>query len=99
MTAAKQILVSVSFSVPLLAGCAGGAPVPLTPGTYYVSIALSESRGETDARMRARENADRHCDRYDRKSEILDSRIMEGEGGQAASLDLIFRCGEALDDI
>jgi hypothetical protein len=81
-----------------LAGCAGGAPVPLTPGTYYVSITLNESRGESDARIRAEENARRYCGRFDRDTEILDSRLMNGEGSQSASLDLIFRCGDLSGD-
>jgi hypothetical protein len=82
----------------VLTGCAGGAPVPLTPGTYYVSIALSRSGSESAARNQAEENANNYCDKDGRKTEILDSKIIDAEGAAGPSLDLIFRCTEVAGD-
>ncbi len=92
MSRTNGAFISLALTGALLSGCASGAPVPLTPGTYYVSIALSEDRNEAAARAQAEENAYRHCVFRGLTPEILDSRVIEGADGQSDSLDLIFRC-------
>lgn len=72
--------------------------MPLTPGTYYVSIYITERRDEEAARVLAEENAVQYCGSRDMSSEILDSQIMPSEDGARVSLDLIFRCGAVGSD-
>ncbi|MEE8438388.1 MAG: hypothetical protein V3S07_02290 [Micropepsaceae bacterium] len=93
MKRTNRAFISLALAAGLLSSCASGAPVPLTPGTYYVSIAMSDDRNEAVARAQAEENADRHCNFRDLSPEILDSRVIESPDGQKDSLDLIFRCG------
>lgn len=84
--------------LPLVASCAGTSPVPIAPGTFFVSVPVTAERGVEAARILATANAHRHCDREDRVTEILDVQHTPGDAGMPEAIDLVFRCGGAFED-
>jgi len=78
--------------VCLLAACAGTAPVPIAPGTFFISVPITQERDEAAARALARENAEDHCVRRRLPTEILDVQFTPAHDGMPDAIDLVFRC-------
>jgi len=89
----SRATLALLFVAGLLASCAGTAPVPLAPNIFYVSVPIIDSRDEAAARALAARNANAQCERSSSGMEIQDSRIIEGEGSEPDSFDMVFRCG------
>jgi hypothetical protein len=80
-----------------LAACAGTAPVPIAPGTFFVSVPITPERDEAAARALATGNAEEHCDRRRRAADILDEQFTPAHDGMPDAIDLVFRCGDTAD--
>jgi hypothetical protein len=96
MTMRIARICALMLALPGMASCTGTigpGPVPIAPGTFYMSIALSQSLGADAARQQAETRADRYCGRNG--GAILDAQTVPGSEAGSSSLDVVFRCGES----